>query len=498
MTGSTHLSGAQSEANLSINPKLSDARKAKLIDIKKREDLKDALTEKFKNRFGHGSTSKEADEVSVASAAIRNEVDQFSKTACMSQGNLNRLERRLQQRALGKVSDDRSAVSAVSAYTALTGLSQRSRSAASLVGKSVVSGVSATCLDWSKLDEYASYLHEQDAVRQKVGVQALQRKLKMDLDQQVNEKLRKREAVLEEDRRYHQNSLLELERWKEQEQDRAEEHKAKILKQKQDRDEQLNYERMLKEEEAQRKTRDESQLVERIVTEMEAEQKRFEKKKEDTKKTMRKVFEENAEDQRRRDQAKQEAMQKEAAAMKEFNRILDEQEEQRAQELATRMERQSQLMKKLQANVEGSKKQAGDSDAKRAAAQQEESDRHFYEAEAVKQARLRQMRLENQAYLIKQMEEKDGRKYEDDYLQSVQAQILARDSQEYTEMEKKKTLDRQSRNIAHRKEIERQIEVKQSQPVQVMSEAEVKFNKPLLQLVHQTLKARDMNLHQPL
>lgn len=53
--------------------------------------------------------------------------------------------------------------------------------------------------DWTRLDEYAplssivssawallrSYLHEQDALRQQLGVKALQRKMRMDLDQQV-------------------------------------------------------------------------------------------------------------------------------------------------------------------------------------------------------------------------------------------------------------------------------------------------------------------------
>merc|ERR1719359_2738314 len=91
--------------------------------------------------------------------------------------------------------------------------------------------------------------------------------------------------------------------------------------------------------------------------------------------------------------------------MKEYNRILDEQEEQRAEELASRMERQKALMEKLQANVAQQAKDSGDNDAKRAAAQQEEVDRHYAEAERVKQQRLKQLRLVTQAYLFKQMAE---------------------------------------------------------------------------------------------
>merc|ERR1719254_331654 len=96
--------------------------------------------------------------------------------------------------------------------------------------------------------------------------------------------------------------------------------------------------------------------------------------------------------------------------MREYNRILDEQEEQRQEELAQRLARQGELMQKLQANVAAVQKGAGDNDAQRALAQQEEMDRHFFEAEGLKQQRLKQLRYENQAYLMKQMEEKDEKK----------------------------------------------------------------------------------------
>ncbi|CAE8720608.1 unnamed protein product, partial [Polarella glacialis] len=258
-----------SEGDLGINPKLSESRRAKLMNIKQREALKDQLTEKFQNRFGQGAADRGADEVSVASAAIRQEVDKFAQTAGATEANVDRLERRLQHRAQGRVSDDRSVVTGVSAYSGITGLSQRSRSCTSLAGKSVVSLGSSTGYDWNKLDEYASYLHEQDSFRQQLGVVALQRKMKMDLDQQVKEKQRKKLESLEEDKRYHQNSLMELERWKDQEKLRAEEKESKVQREKKDRSEQLAYEKQLKVQEEQKKVAEESMLVEKIVVEME-------------------------------------------------------------------------------------------------------------------------------------------------------------------------------------------------------------------------------------
>merc|ERR1712014_16194 len=174
-----------------------------------------------------------------------------------------------------------------------------------------------------------------------------------------------------------------------------------------------------------------------------------------------------------------------------YNRILDEQEEQRAEELSNRMARQKELMDKLQANVMGQAKDAGNNDAKRANMQQAEMDRHYFEAEKTKMQRLKQMRLENQAYLLRQMGEKDGRKEEERTLANIQAQILEKDTEEYNEIERQKAIERRIRNFDHRKELERQISVRAGQRAPEMSQAEMDLNRPLLNLVHRTLNERD-------
>merc|ERR1712185_727073 len=186
-----------------------------------------------------------------------------------------------------------------------------------------------------------------------------------------------------------------------------------------------------------------------------------------------------------------EQQEKDAAAMAEYNRILDEQEEQRAEELANRMARQKALMDKLQENVTQQAKESGDNDAKRAQMQQDEMDRHYAEAERVKQQRLKQLRLETQAYLFKQMAEKDSRKNDDKDLQNIQSQILERDTEEYNQIEREKLVAKKVRNFEHRKEIEAQILARSKQSVPEMSEAEVKMNRQLLGLVHRTLAVRD-------
>merc|ERR1719382_1280881 len=124
-------------------------------------------------------------------------------------------------------------------------------------------------------------------------------------------------------------------------------------------------------------------------------------------------------------------------------------------------------------------------------------DRHFFEAENMKQGRLKQLRLENQAYLLKQMEEKDMRKDDDKQLQDIQAQILQRDTQEYNDVERQKTIDKRSRALEHRRDVERQMEQKHLSTIPEMSEAEIAMNKPLLNLVNRTLKTRDEYMPPP-
>eukprot|EP00928_Gymnodinium_smaydae_P086848 TRINITY_DN71264_c0_g1_i1.p1 TRINITY_DN71264_c0_g1~~TRINITY_DN71264_c0_g1_i1.p1 ORF type:complete len:490 (+),score=165.19 TRINITY_DN71264_c0_g1_i1:73-1542(+) len=470
--------------------RVSDSRREKLMNLRQREELKDKLTEKFKDRFGHDSKLRGPDEVSVTSTCIRREVDAFAKKAHVSETNLNRLERRLHCKAT-----QQKPMSTVSAYSGLSKMSQRSASLSAL-GKSVISPSECPeAFDWSRLDEYASHLHEQDAIRQQMGVRALQKKLKLDLDQQVAEKNARQSDMTEEDRRYHQNTLVELERWKAAEQKRANDLKQKTLKEKLDRDEQLAFEQKLKSEEMQRKKHEEACLVEKIVTEMEGEQRKHEKKKRETKAAMRKVFQENEEDQRKRDEERRAQQQRESDAMKEYNRILDEQEEARANEMAARMERQKQLMEQLQSNVAAQSKNAGDNDAKRANAQQAEMDRHYFEAESAKQKRLKQMRLETQAYLMRQMGEKEGRKEEERQLANIQATILEKDTEEYNHVERQKAIDKRLKNFENRQELEKQITVRAGQRAPEMSSAEIAMNKPLLSLVHRTLKTREQALN---
>merc|ERR1719161_1442377 len=160
---------------------------------------------------------------------------------------------------------------------------------------------------------------------------------------------------------------------------------------------------------------------------MEAEKVKLEAKKVAQRKSMMKVFEENQEERKLKDEAKARQQQVDMEAMAEYNRILDAQEQSRAAELEARMDKQKQLMERMQ--------------------------------------------------------EKE--------LKQLQASILEADTAEYNEMEAKKLVDKRARNVEHRLLLEQQIVEKNARRAFAMSESEIKMNRQLLELVDKTLKEKE-------
>jgi hypothetical protein len=467
-----------------INPKLDDKRRERLMNIKKREELKDVLIYKFKEKYG--------DHASNASKMIGSEVDKFVGNADVTEANLARLERRIHKRSQ-RADDDKSSVSNVSAYSVRDKPPPTPTPAATM--PSIKEGDEKfDNFEWSKLDEYASYLHEQDAMRQKLGLHDMQKKLRADLDKQVADQRRKKNRQREEEQKYFHNQMVEIEQWKEMEKERDAEMRVKALKEKTDRDEQLAFDQKRRDEELSKQEKEEKALVSKIVREMEQEKIRMAAKKVQQREAMLRIMEENMEERRIKEEQKAKQQQMEIEGMREYNRILDQQEQARAEALESRINRQKELMEKMKENVVKQQQAKGDEDAKRALQQKEERDARDVEMERNKAQKLRQMRLETQDFLFAQMEEKEARKAQAVQLKGLQARILEEDTKEYMDMEKSRSLERHRLNLEHRLELDEQIRRKNQQTQEFkycMSENEVSMNKQLLEVVEKTLKERD-------
>lgn len=345
--------------------------------------------------------------------------------------------------------------------------------------------------DWAKLDEYASYLHEQDSLRQQASTKEMQHRLRLDLDKQVADQRRKKQKQREEEKRYFANQMVEIEQWKKMEAEREVEVKQKNIKEKIDRDEQLDFERRRRDKELVKQEAEEKALVEKIRREMDQEKARALTKKVQQKEAMMRIMAENVAEREIKDAAKEKQAALEIEGMREYNRILDQQEATRAAELESRIARQKTLMDKMKETVQREQGSKNEEDARRALKQKEEADARAIEMERNKEAKLRQMRLETQDFLFAQMDEKEGRKEQAYELKRLQAHILDADTKEYTEMEKARALERRRQNVEHRIELDEQIARKRAELKFTMSDAEVNMNKQLLEVVEKTLNERD-------
>jgi hypothetical protein len=345
--------------------------------------------------------------------------------------------------------------------------------------------------DWSKLDDYASYLHEQDSLRQQAATKEMQHRLRMDLDKQVADQRRKKLMQREEEKRYFSNQMVEIEQWKVMEVEREKEVKAKNIKEKLDRDEQLAFEKRRRDAELVKTEAEEKALVEKIQREMAQEKARAATKKIQQKEAMMRIMVENVEENKIKEAGREKQAALEIEGMREYNKILDQQEADRAEKLEQRIARQKMLMDKMKETVQKQQSGANAEDARRALKQKEEADARAIEMERNKEAKLRQMRLETQDFLFAQMDEKEGRKEQAYELKRLQAHILDADTKEYGEMEKARAVERKRQNLEHRIELDAQMAFKRAQKSFTMSDNEVHMNRQLLEVVNKTLDERD-------
>lgn len=454
---------------------------------------------------------------------IHSEVDKLCDKAPVTRKNLQRLEKRIGKKILKPIDEDQlstSQLSGVSSYTMGSVRSVASRSSVGSrasrasgrprepdtgagLGGMAIKGKGQTSkeedasledFEWAKLDEYASYLHEQDAMRQKLGIVDMQQRMRDDLDRQLADARLKKQRQIDEEARYFTAQVQEIEQWKILEQQKVVDIRAKNVREKEMRDEQLELNQALKTEEVERRRRTELELVDKINREIDAERGRVTAKKTAQRAAMVKIMGEvkQAGAEKEKIKAKQAALDQQSMAA--YNKVLDAQDKKRADELKSRLDRQGVLMKRMESGVVAQQEAKSDDDARRAQQQREEADARAIEMESNKQERLQIMRLESQEFLFKQMAEKDEKKRQALELKKLQATILDADTQEYMEIEQARADDRKNLNVEHRKELERHIQLRAKQDFEDkfnMSKEEVRLNKRLLTVVDRTLKERD-------
>lgn len=500
--------------------KIMDQRKEKLLHLKRREEMKDALNEELKAQYSARG---------VPSQRIEREVQNFIRCAGMTERNLKRLERRLDKQVERPKDDDSmSLVSGISAYSArstmstMSGISAYSKASKGkadqdeskpgwtatakappahggdvkasgtapqgglgIVGaklaplpeesaeakiEAVVSAdqagypegekskQQADPFQWSDLDRYAALLHERDAAQQKEQVQRLQSELRKDLDQQVADARIRKQRERESDSKYHQSQMSEIEKWKELEKERQEDQKKKYETEKAERDAQLQHMSELRGAENEMRIAEDKKQLEKISHEIELERRNFEQKRKAIKLEQKEFFKTCVEEEERKRLAKLQEQEADTEAMKAYVAMLDKQEKRRSEDLDKRMNSHQAFMDRLKdSGVLNEAEDKVKEEDDRVAREQAAADARAKEVEQNKRETLKSLRKETQDYLFEQMREKANIKKNENEEKSRQKKFLEADTEDFHVTEKQKSAARRERRLDHRRELEAQI-----------------------------------------
>lgn len=493
-----------SEARSASGLSSADRRREKLTAIQKREEMKDALVEKFKSRY-QGTEALER----LSTPAINREVTRFCNTASMTQKNLQRLDRRMAGQVEGKTPSECDAVSeySISAYTSSSktpscgsrsarGQGPLARMAAksleerggSETGSQSARGTKpAEDFDWSTLDKYAAHLHQQDALRQRAGQVELKNKLRSDLDQQLADRKVRKQREIEDAKAYHNAMKSDFENYQKLEEEQKKVLRDKAEKEKKERDAQLVYERNARDQEKARLDAEAHSLTNQIEQELELERQRIERKKIDQKDYMAKVQAENQKEILQRNNAVKLEKEKDVEMMAEYVRKLEKQDEDRAKALADRMEKQKQLTERMGAAMLENAQKHEEEFAKRAEKQRKEKDEATIKYERERDQNRKKTQQQTQAFLFEQMDEKERDKKARAEQKKKQGAMLQQDTDDYYQSEQMREKSRRDKNFEHRAELEKQIATKAPPKRHAMSESEVAMNKALLELVSKSM-----------
>lgn len=497
-----------------------DKRRQKLLNIQKREAMKDELTNKFRDRYS--SAGRQADEVSISSSAIGREVGRFCSTASMTEKNLSRLERRIAGQAQGKTPAECDEVSQYSASvhsrrttpscgsrsarggrgpleemmartkedTAGSARGQTPRSSAKTMGEEAYAKDWQTGqMDWSTLDKYAGMLHEQDAVRKRATQLEVKERFRRDLDQQVQDAQQVRERKKLEDIALAKFQENELKLYDEQEKSKVVCAREKALRDKLELDAQLKFVRSIQQKESCEKKEEGAMLKSQLANELDRERQQAEVKKARAMEANSKLRLEHENTINERNVAATREKALDVKMMTDYAKKLDDEEQKRVQQLQERFEKAKLAGERGGAQeIESARKKQQMDEERLIEEQAAAKDLAVANYEQERDEKRRQLRLDTQKYLVQQMHEKEIKKELEGTEKRQQHELLEADARDWNAGEKEKVSSTRQRNVDHRAELEKQIKSRVPEKKCALSDCELLMNKELLNLVSQTVR----------
>lgn len=344
----------------------------------------------------------------------------------------------------------------------------------------------ASSLEWGVLDRLAGQMQKHDAEVHRAREQELRKRLRQDLDRQVEDAHLKQEREREEALRYHEMQQSALQQWKQEEEANAKAMKALRVHNSQAHTEQMDRMRSQRERRLQEEMRDAQAAVDAHHRDTELQRLQA------------------ADRWNHRREIAQEALAVSNASVKirdEMRRRQEDIEQQSVEAHQRQLQKREQDMKQqhvrqqevLEAKYAAASevlaatklKPPGDDDLR------EEATRSalYAKRELEDRRRAASIRADTQAYQVEQMRQKATAKQKEADLKQQIRTSQEREVKDHLEGLRMKSRERRVLNLAHRVELERQMLSKThgAPKGDTMTEAELRINRDLLEKVNRAL-----------
>lgn len=429
-------------------------------------------------------------------SAIRDEVDRFLENGRVSASNLNRLERRVLRQQQSPLSA-RSGSASYSMYSPGTGpmsarMSTSSRLSGALASQEAkqtnggpspmrrseaLQGSAPVCIDdmqkWSQMALHARLLAEREKAEKIERRRRNQEEMRAYLDRQIEAKAMMKQQEEAQVQRIREQTMSEVEQWREAEATQHANKKEKALALKHEREGQKMASRSLREQEKLLRKAEEVEMAGQVASDIQKEQKADLVKKHERTETMKKFVAEWERDRGRRGEGRQERIDEERRQVAEYEEML------RLQQIRNRQPKYSHAPEQ---DIPRRKEDEAYSEDNLMRQMRERAARKD-QAERQEAEERRAMNMDVKDFLFTQISERRNRRTSE--LEQKVATKVATDmnSLGHLEQEKKRIEEQRSRNFNHRQELEEQMAIRRARVKEDkdgMSTAERAINKRLI------------------
>lgn len=429
-------------------------------------------------------------------AVVEEEVDQFLASGRVSEANLKRLLCRAEARLIIAGARSDAGYSAVTAGS----LSQRDPPkpvAPAQVPPAAPAPASARMpqrddrvsaeeqlLKWSQVAKLAQKEVELEALQKREAKKNAQTEIRTYLQQQIDEKNSKKQRAAEAEKKFCEMQDAELERWKRDQVQKAEERLHKVQQVVRDREAQAEEVFKRREAEREKKLDEDKCLVQRATREMELEQQAVAEKRHQSRLAQAAWILEANQNKRKGHEARQIRIAEEQRILQDYAELMEKQEARRRAAKPKIREQSPEAHPRVKRK--GEELYYDEAIVRRI---HEETLAKAEQVELRKQERLKRERHQNQAFLSQQIAERNQQKRSVLEQKGGQKNAAQQAADEARQTEKRRAQERRARYLQNRLELEGQMSSKSKHKLQEdeMSRAEKAINRRyVIETFHKT------------